>query len=325
MRILLVRQDKLGDNILATAIPAAIKRAAPHIEVGVMAQPCFRDIWNRHPDVSYFVPTPGRPRPQHVPGMTLRLRKAAVDAIAFLKRNSGEIIIASRLAGIGERVGAAHKSYKKHLTANRMADYDQVMHEVDRGLRVAGTAIGCDSLARQPLAFAPSETEMARVESLVPRPYFIVHPTTGGTALAPDPEVLAELTAWLLKQTGMRCVFTGGRGEELHPALAELSGCTNLIGQLSLGEAAAASRLARLVVVGNTSMLHIAAAQRTPVLSLETRKSYKAGSVRWAPWMTPHVTVLPENEAGEYKPLTAKMMQNGACDLLSAMAEGSVS
>lgn len=323
MRILLVRQDKLGDNILATALPASIKRAAPNAEVGIMAQPCFRSIWDRHPDVSFCVPAVARPRVQHMPRMIADLLRAKVDAIAFLKRNSGEIIISSKLAGIKTRVGAAHKRYKRHLTVNRMSDYDRLMHEVDRGLRVAGTALGGIELSPEPLVFSPTPEEMDRAAQLTPCGYYVIHPTTGGTALPPDPEALAETAAWLSRQTGLKCVFTGGPGEVLPSPLAGMPDSVDLMGRLSLGEAAAVCRRAKLVVVGNTSMLHIAAAQQTPVLSLETRKSYKAGSVRWAPWQTPHITVLPENEAGQYQPLTAEMMQNGACSLLEqVMAVG---
>lgn len=311
MRILIVRQDKLGDNLLTTPVPSAIRAKFPDAEICVMAQETFRDIWKRHPEVGAFWPVKRRPGLRGTLLMAKQLKKWKFDAVLLVKNNSSEFTIASFLARIPIRIGNTRKWYRRLMTHNLRPKHHRIFHEVLRGLEIAEVAVK-DKLDPHRIVFDPTPEEVKKAEALASGDYFIMHPTTGGTQESVAVEVMAEAARQIAERTGWTCVVTGAPGEELHPSF-DFPNVQSLIGQVSLGEFAALAQKAKLYVSVNTGVTHICAGQGTPVINVETRENYELVP-RWEPWMTEFETVLPHVD-GVYQLPTADRIAAAALRL----------
>jgi ADP-heptose:LPS heptosyltransferase len=97
-----------------------------------------------------------------------------------------------------------------------------------------------------------------------------------------------------LVEAGHRVLVTGGPGECDLTAQTAAAGGTDLGGATDLAGLAAVLAGAGCVVVGNTGPAHLAAAVRTPVVSLF---SPVVPAERWRPWQVPHVLLGDQHAA----------------------------
>ncbi|MBA3422281.1 MAG: glycosyltransferase family 9 protein [Thermoleophilaceae bacterium] len=182
-------------------------------------------------------------------------------------------------------VAATSVDYPGSLLDLRHGENDRV-HEVERGLSLVG-ACGYELPAGDEgwLAIRRSAGTPPGMSPEVP--YVVVHPGASVPARAWAPERNAALVDALLED-GRRVVVTGSAGEiELtarvaggaRPEVVDLGGAT------SLAELAEVLAGAEAVVVGNTGPAHLAAAVRTPVVSLFAPT---VPAVRWRPWKVAH-------------------------------------
>ncbi len=296
MKVLIVRQDKLGDVLLTTPLPTAIKRSSPNTEVHVMVQPAWRDIFDRHPHVDDVVTTTYKPGLPEYPGVIGTLKRGGYDAVILCKEDSGAHTTCAAWAGIPARVGFTHKGYGKKLTRNLFDEFSEVRHEVDWLIRMGEAAIG-GLLEGGPLVFNPTLSEQAKADELLDGldGFFLVAPTTGGTSRSWGAAQYRDVTQKLIERTELTAIITGAQGEsEAEQVAADLPDALNLVGQLTLGELAAVQKRARFLVSGSTGAMHLAAAQATPIMLIETRIDADKASQRWAPWQTEHEIALPE-------------------------------
>jgi ADP-heptose:LPS heptosyltransferase len=124
-------------------------------------------------------------------------------------------------------------------------------------------------------------------------PYVVVHPGTSAPARQwPEQrcaEAVRELTA-----RGWRTVVTGGPSERDLTARVAGEAGVDLGGRTSMAELAGVLADARAVVVGNTGPAHLAAAVRTPVVSLFAPV---VPAARWAPYGVPYVLLGDQTAA----------------------------
>ena len=122
--------------------------------------------------------------------------------------------------------------------------------------------------------------------------YVVVHPGAAVPARAYPADLHAQAVAELTAR-GRTVVVTGAPAERT--LTAEVAGAhgIDLGGALDLAGLAALLRDADVVVTGNTGPAHLAAAVRTPVVSLFAPV---VPEVRWAPWGVP-VALLGDQEA----------------------------
>jgi ADP-heptose:LPS heptosyltransferase len=124
------------------------------------------------------------------------------------------------------------------------------------------------------------------------QPYVVVHPGASVPARAARPEQLAQ-TVEALVAAGHRVVVTGSPAERQLTKFVAGGKGIDLGGRTDYSRLAEVLRAASCVVVGNTGPAHLAAAVRTPVVSLFA----PVVSVDdWAPWMVPSV-VLGDQQA----------------------------
>lgn len=295
-RILVVRQDKLGDCLLATSLLASLREAHPGAKIRVVCQPGMRIIFERAGLDVEIEHGPYRPKGLGWIGLGLAWRREGFDAAIIPKESSGAYAMAAWLAKIPKRVGWTPKWHGRFLTTNFWGKLDPALHEVRVMLRMAEEALG-GSLPEKPLCFQPSPQEEERARQLAEGlgDTWVLCPFTGGTS-APWPlEHFLELGSRIASH-GMTALVAGGpdQAQEAERA-AGFPGGVSIAGQGGLGEFAALFRRSRALVSVNSGLIHLAASQGVPVVVIETREDHAIASQRWAPWMTRHTILSPLN------------------------------
>lgn len=288
MRLLLVRQDKLGDCILSTAIPPAIASAIPGAEVLVACRPEFMFLFEGLAGVAQVLPTPYRLGPAGILRTASQWRKLGLDAVLLPKEDSGDHSLAAALARVPKRIGLGRKWHARTLTSSHSGRHDEALHEVRLMLAMAQEAVGA-VLPELPLTF-PAENVASQTEGL--GPYFVVNPSTGGTSEPWPLESFALAGQRICEASGLTAITTGPSGDERAASLA-FPGSLSMAGELTLPQLGGLVQGAQFLLTVNTGAVHIAAGTGTPVCVIETRDDFAMAAARWSPWKVRHESVLP--------------------------------
>ncbi|XRQ14952.1 glycosyltransferase family 9 protein [Actinomadura welshii] len=285
MRVLVARQDNIGDVLLAGP---AVRAVAEHAdEVVLLCGPRGRAAADMLPGVDRVIEwcAPWID-PDHVP-----VERSDIDAVTRRLRGFDRALILTsfhqsplplalllRLAGT-PWIGGISEDYPGSLLDLRHRPGED-MPEPLRMLALAEDA-----------GFpGPADTRL-RVKGPLPDTdhltggpgYVVVHPGTSVPARAWPPGHCAEAVR-LLDAAGHRVVVTGhGDEKELTASVAGEAGL-DLGGRTTLPELASVLAGARAVVAGNTGPAHLAAAVGTPVVSLFAPT---VPAARWAPFGVP--------------------------------------
>ena len=291
--VLVCRLDSDGDVLLAG--PAVRAVAARARFVTLLCGPRGRAAAELLPGVDEVVefrapwidPDPEPVDRDGIYALVDELSRLAIDEALVLTsfhQSALPTALVLRLAGV-PRIAAVSEDYPGSLLDVRHGVPDDV-HEVERSLSLAAT-LG----HRLP----PGDDGLLAVELPAPSPldddsdeYVVVHPGASVPARMWSPARSRELVDELVA-SGRRVVVTGGPGErELTATVAGRARpeVVDLGGRTTLAELAAVLAGADVVVVGNTGPAHLAAAVRTPVVSLF---SPVVPAARWRPWGVPHV------------------------------------
>jgi ADP-heptose:LPS heptosyltransferase len=294
-RVLIVRQDNIGDVLLAG--PAVRAVAAAGASVTLLCGPRGRAAAELLPGAAdvlvwradWIDPEPKRIEPAHVEQLVDSVAaRDFTEALVLTSFHQSPLPIALllRMAGV-PRIAAISEDYPGSLLDLRHR-VDDGLHEVERGLSLAharGYGLPPDDDGR--LRIRRTAGLDGRAAALAP--YVVVHPGASAPARAWSPERHAELVRTLTGE-GRNVVVTGGAQERGLTAavcrgaaperVADLGGETDIA---ALGEVLAA---AEAVVVANTGPAHLAAAVGTPVVSIYAPT---VPAPRWRPWGVPFV------------------------------------
>ena len=285
---LVVRPDNAGDVLLAG--PAIRAGAAGSDRVTVLAGPNGAAAARMLPDVDdvlqwRFPWIDAQPDPVTRAGveeLVELLGARQVDRALVLTsfhQSPLPTALVLRMAGV-PWIGAISEDYPGALLDLRHRGVDEMLPEAERGLslaQAAGFSLPADDdgglAVRRPLP---------EVADLLPdEPFVVLHPGTSVPARAWPAHRFAE-AARCLRARGHQVVVTGGPSEgALTAAVVGDSAALDLGGRTSFAELAAVLERARVVVVGNTGPAHLAAAVRTPVVSLFAPT---VPAARWAPY-----------------------------------------
>jgi ADP-heptose:LPS heptosyltransferase len=301
-RILVVRQEnKLGDVLMATPVLEFLKRAVPDIHITVLTHRSQHPVLRHNKSADALWHTRYKPTWREVPALLWQIREGCFDVALLLRYNSGTHTILSWLAGIPVRVGNADKYYARLLTVNLREPLSAArFHWVEYSLQMAQRITGCwydDLRIVLPIPERDdlSARDLLKTHGLEKGGYFCVHPGTGGSAHPWYACRFGEAAAAISRQTGLRVVVTG-TGAEAHLAAevgAQLYDGVDLTGRTSLPQLAAIVRGARMVLSGDTGIVHVAASTNTPCVIVHTGSDYELKTKLFHPWKTPYRTVRP--------------------------------
>jgi ADP-heptose:LPS heptosyltransferase len=284
--VLVARQDNAGDVLLAGPTVRAVADGAERVTL--LCGPAGAEAARLLPGVDEVVvreaewiaadPPPVRREriDRHVDDLAALGADCALILTSF-HQSPLPLALLLRLAGV-PFIGAICEDYPGALLDVRHR-VDDDLHEVWRGLSLA-----------QAMGFALPEDDDDRLRVLRPGGYppgtghVVVHPGASVPARAWAPERHAALVRALARE-GRRVIVTGGPGERELTRRVAGTRALDLGGRTSLGELADVLAGAACLVTGNTGPAHLAAAVRTPVVSLFAPT---VPVQRWHPWGVPH-------------------------------------
>lgn len=306
--VLLVRLDNLGDVLLTTPAFHAVKTALPAASLTLLTSPIGAQVGRLNSDIDrviiYEAPwvDPWQKLPQNSQReqrIIARLKEEHFDgAIIFtsFRQSSLPAAYLCYLADIPLRVGASIDGSGSLLTT-RHKHPKRMMHEVERGLDLVGI-LGMQSSAPG-LVLQVSVEACREVEAYVAgspllqrHPLVVVHPGCSMPARTYPWEMYAEAISLLCEQLGASVIITGSADEyELVTRVRETvreevrAFTLACAGELHFPALCALIQRADLVITNNTGPAHIAAALKTPVVTLFALTNPPE---QWGPWMVPH-------------------------------------
>jgi ADP-heptose:LPS heptosyltransferase len=280
MRVLVVRNDKIGDLVLALPAIAALKKAG-HF-VGVWASPYAAPLLEKDPRVGAVA--------------TQDTLKAGNYDVALLLWGNWKNAWAVFRSGIKRRMGASGRPYGllyTHWLEIRRSE--SLKSEADYNLDFV-RALGIDAGLEAPRLELPEEDRAAAKAWLgragLKRPVML-HPGSKGSAQNWPAARYAELGRELRARYGCELLVTAGPGEEaLAAETAQAAGCPAMTEALPLRVFAALTARAALFVSASTGPMHLAAAGGAPTLSLFP-PIQAMSPARWGPLGNAHAVLTP--------------------------------
>ncbi|MBL1065195.1 glycosyltransferase family 9 protein [Streptomyces sp. 7-21] len=289
-RTLVVRLDSAGDVLLAGPAIRAVAAGSSHVTLlcGPRGEAAARLLPGVDDIAVYDAPwvslSPPALRRESVNELVDRLAAGRYDrALIFASHHQSPLPAALllKMAGV-PWVAADSEHYPGSLLQlrHRRAPY---RHEAAAALELAEAA---------GYTLPPGDGGALRVRSCPdataltgPEPYLVVHPGAAVPARTWTPARAAAAVA-ALARAGHRVVVTGGPGEEALTARVAGEHALDLGGRTGMAELAGVLAGARVVIAGNTGPAHLAAAVRTPVISLFAPV---VSADRWLPYRVPHL------------------------------------
>ena len=253
MRILFVTSTRIGDAVLSTGLLDHLLKQYPEARVTVACGPVAEGVFTRMPGLERLIVLTKRKGGLHWLGLWREVAFRHWDLVVDLRGSALAWLVPARRRAV-MRGGRRQGHRLLHIAAT---------------LKV--------SPAPRPVAwFAPED--VARVAALVPQgaPILALGPTANwaGKVWPADrfSRFVETVTAPGGAFHGARVVVLGGPGRQERamaaPVLAALPGAVDLVGRLSLPEAAALLSRAALFLGNVSGLMHLAAAAGAPTLGL---------------------------------------------------------
>jgi heptosyltransferase-3 len=249
MRILFVTSSRIGDAVLSTGLIDHLLRAHPDARFTVATGPVAEGVFLRMPNLERLILMEKRRYGMHWPGLWARCAGTRWDLVVDIRASALAWLLRARRRAVMRRQGG-------HKTAE------------------LATVLG---LAPPPLPVAwTAPADRARAAALLPAgtPVLALGPTANWAGKVWPAERFVALARALLAGplAGARIAVLAGPGEAERamaaPVLAALPEAIDLVGRLSLPEAAACLARAALFVGNDSGLMHLAAAAGAPTLGL---------------------------------------------------------
>lgn len=277
-RILVVRNDKLGDFMLAWPALACLKQATADLHITALVPAYTASLAEACPWIDAVLLDPGDKAPREAQRELLaRVRRARFDALLTLF-STPRIGWLGLRAGIPLRVVPATKwaqlFYNRRITQrrSRSAKPEYVYNLELAAALLTQLGIVAPDVAPPywPLDEAIRQQERQRLGSQLgldfDRPWVLLHPGSGGSAVNLDLEQYAKLAAGIARhaQCAPQWLLTFGPGEQ--PAAEALRSRLETLGldahlvplRPALGDFAQGLAAGDLLIAGSTGPLHIA-------------------------------------------------------------------
>jgi len=267
-RVAVVRLRSLGDCVLTTPALEILKRSRPDLQVAVVVDDAFREIFQGNPDV--FI-TLGR---QLIP---LRVWRPHL-CINF----HGGPRSARMTAFSGARFRAGFEHFRHDWAYNLRIPSAQQILGVDRKVHTAehlASAMFCLGAERCEI---PGAKLIADGKSEMPRPYAVIHPFATGKGKA-WPAARFQAVAEHLNRSGLDVVVIGSKQDFVGPRSTSATGPTRILAGAPLSEVKRLLSGASLFIGNDSGPAHMAAAFGLPVVVLFGASDPEV----WAPWRTP--------------------------------------
>lgn len=298
-RFLVVRTDRIGDVVLSTPVPEAIKRKYPNSQVSMLVSPYTRDIFNHNPWVDEVI-TDNRNGFRGFLKLVKSLRNKKFE-VAVLLHPTIRLAFLLFLSGVKVRIGTGYRVYGflfNHKIYLHRKTIDK--HELEYNLNMLAP-LGIFKEKMMPRVYlSPEEERYSKrifkdLNIMEEDIKIVIHPGSGHSSLNYPLEKFALLADKLIEGFSAKVILTGSQNElKLSEKMRawmrnqpiDLTGQTNLRGLSSLLKGA------DLLISNSTGPMHIASALGTPVVALFS-PLFVASPKRWGPYGEGHEIILP--------------------------------
>jgi len=289
-RLVVARDDRLGDVILSLPAVAALRLAYPDARLALLV----------HPRIA--------PVARLVEGVDEVLAPASTETASSLARFDPELFVcisrsprlalAARRAGVHHTVGPGRRLwsglFERRVSESRRAG---LRHETEYALSFAHRA-GAGPGPHEARLRLPEDAIEAvrawRARSGLDRPFVLLHPGTGGSCPAWPLSHWVRLAAILIERGRSVALSIGPDDDRAHAAFDRAPAAVRALGRFGTGlvELAALAKDAGVVVGNSTGPVHLAALMGTPTLAIHAPWP-SCGPERWGPYAANGWTATP--------------------------------
>lgn len=249
MRILFITSSRIGDAVISCGILEELRHRYPKARFTIACGPLTVDLFSRFPALERVIMFEKQSFDRHWFGLWLRLVPHVWSLVVDVRGSAMALLLATRKRRIlrgGRRPGRR---------------YAQL-----------GLAMGFHP-PPLPVVWTAPEDDAKALALLGSGPLIALAPTANWDGKVwPDPRFVALFQALAARIPGARAVILAGPGEQeaalAAPVVQALPGAINLVGRLTLPEAAACLRRVTLFVGNDSGLMHLAAAAGAPTLGL---------------------------------------------------------
>lgn len=300
--ILLIKLSAMGDTILMIPAVRSLKKKYPEAKIKMIVTGINKDVMNDCPylDELIFLDVDKLLKnPLSFFTFIKSLRKISFDLVIDFDQWLRLSPLISFFSGAAKRIGFKTPGQYRDFIYTEKTEHARNRHEVECFLDLL-RAIGIETDDKKLELWIKKEVEddvydflsinnIGRNDTLIG-----VHPGCGGHGGPREwPwEKYVELVKLLQKTNNIKIIFTGTGGEkELIEKISNKPGSKPMIViGWKLAKVAALIKRMNVLVCGNTGVMHMACAVRTPVVALHG----PTNPLKWGPWGENH-TVIKAN------------------------------
>ena len=305
-RILFIRPGGIGDAVLLIPAIQAVANMFPHSGIDILAESRNSEIFSLCPDVETIC------RYDH-PAEFVSCLKKQYDVVIDTEQWHRLSSVVARLIRSNIKIGFGGNSRKKMFT--KVVAYNQNTYEYFSFFQLLEPlGIMIPRIITTPFLKLPAETVKKADELLAyqeSQKFIVIFPG----ASIPERRWGAEKFSRLCRQlnnSGLQVVILGGKEDKgAGDKIIQGNNGLNLAGKTNLAESAAILDRARLLISGDSGILHIAVSLDTPTISMFGPGITK----KWAPQGNRHIVInkqLPCSPCTSFG-YTSKCSKNGEC------------
>jgi heptosyltransferase III len=316
-KILIVRNDRIGDVVLTLPMATAIKRRFPQAEVHFLLRAYTAALATKHPDVGKVVIVPDSLEDHAAYDRCLREIRSEKYDLALVVHSKGDVARLVRDAKIPFRMGSG---LRLHFWRYNVLVFQRrrqpKRHELDYNLDMIRDYVPVPPREETDFRLRPDELALQRVRRFLAEKnigrYTIVHPGSGRSAVDLPLETFGKLMDAF--EFPGEVIVTGTAEESaLYRGLASTAKrrLVDATGLFALSELMALISGCGLFLSNSTGPLHIARAFNRPLLGFYCTVP-ACHPMRWGPYAQEKSnTILPPNESYETFQPNKKLSMEG--------------
>jgi len=288
MNILITKFKSLGDVILLTPLISNLKNLYPNSKIDLLLQHDTQIILKNNPHISkiYLIKRSKKSKIKNflfdLP-VYLKIRKKKYDILISSDRGQRGSIIA-KIINAKKRIGRKNiEDIDMNKNFNYFFSFHGDRHVID--LNLDPILILGKKIKSKALEIYPAKKDFDYVKKIIRDKEFIqIHPVSQCGYKSINNNLMAKIIDYCEIDLGIKTIITGS-GEKDERKINEIISLTkskplNLCSKLSLMETSALNKLAKLLVVVDTAVMHISTANLTPVIAFFGPTAVN----NWGPW-----------------------------------------
>ncbi|MCX7875756.1 MAG: glycosyltransferase family 9 protein [Melioribacteraceae bacterium] len=309
LRILIVRQDRIGDVVLSTPLPREIKRFYPNSFVAVMVRKYTKDIYLNNPYVDEIIIYDENKKGIKNISEEIKIISKYKFTHALMLLPNERINYILFFSGIKNRIGVGHKLYQ-FLTFTKFVDrkkYIPLRHEADYSLDLI-RKIGIKPVSIYPEIFLTNDEKKKASEiknNIAPNNEIIIGINTTSGNSAPN-LIINEYQKLIIKLSNHKNIKVVITDNNPPKEISDIENVFYLMKNKSLRESIINFSVLDVLISSSTGPMHICAALKVKTISLFCPLTACSPKL-WGPIGNESKIVLPgENYCKTHCPIDPK-------------------